>query len=414
MYKQGRLCNMMLSVAAVMFALSCGNNSTSKKSEAGHEHSETHVHGNEHSEHDHAGHDHEVEAHAKGLIAFSAAQAESAGLKTEIVELGKFSGVIRTSGEILPAQGDETTVSATTSGIISFGNGLTPKAGHTRMLPGAKVLNGSTLLWISAKNIADGDPAVKAKAVYETAEKEYNRASELVKTGAISRKSLEQAELAYKTALAEYEAYRGRSSESGVAVKSPMPGYIKQILVNEGDYVEAGQALAVVTQNRRLQLQADVPEKYFNRISAVTMANFRPSYSDKTFSLKDLGGRLVSSGRASARGSFYVPVIFEFSNTDNFIPGAYSDVYLIESERDNVISVPESALTEEQGVYFVYLKVGVEDYKKQEVKIGQTDGIRREILSGLNAGDEVVAEGAFQVKLASVSGIVPEGHSHNH
>ena len=78
-----------------------------------------------------------------------------------------------------------------------------------------------------------------------------------------------------------------------------------------------------------------------------------------------------------------------------------------------MISVPTTALTEEQGIYFVYVKLDEEGYKKQEVRIGADDGLRTEILSGLKAGDEVVTRGAYQVKLASVSGAIP-GHTHNH
>ena len=78
-----------------------------------------------------------------------------------------------------------------------------------------------------------------------------------------------------------------------------------------------------------------------------------------------------------------------------------------------MISIPETALTEEQGAYFVYVNIHDDEYRKQEVKIGETDGIRREILKGLNVGDVVVTRGAVQVKLASVKGTIP-GHTHNH
>ena len=78
-----------------------------------------------------------------------------------------------------------------------------------------------------------------------------------------------------------------------------------------------------------------------------------------------------------------------------------------------MISVPASALTEEQGINFVYLRLDEEGYKKQEVKIGMSDGSRVEILSGLKEGDEVVTQGAIHVKLASASAAIP-GHTHNH
>ena len=48
-----------------------------------------------------------------------------------------------------------------------------------------------------------------------------------------------------------------------------------------------------------------------------------------------------------------------------------------------------------------------------EVKLGESNGIRTEIVSGLKPGDNVVTKGAYNVKLASASNIIP-AHTHNH
>jgi len=87
---------------------------------------------------------------------------------------------------------------------------------------------------------------------------------------------------------------------------------------------------------------------------------------------------------------------------------------LLSNPLENVISVPVSALTEEQGLNFVYLQLDEEGYKKQEVTLGQSNGDKVQVLSGLKAGDKVVTKGVYQVKLAAVSSIMPEGHSHSH
>ena len=435
----------------------------------GHDHAGADAHAAQ--AHDHAGsdgHDHAEstahgQSHAPGIIEFSAVQAETAGLRTETVKAGPFSQAVKVSGEILPAQGDEITVVATTSGIVAFSNGLTSKSAaipasqasgsisqpsaqasqpsaqaihpsapasepsaqaihpsgqasrtvRTALVPGARITSGTSLAWISSRNMAEGDQALKAKATLDAAAREYERASALVESGAISRKEFEQAQLDYVNARAAYQAYEGRSAEAGVAVKASLTGYVKEVYVNEGDYVNAGQPLLTITRNRLLQLRADVPQKYYAALRNVSDANFRPAYSDETYSIKALGGRLVSAGR-SAAGTFYIPAIFEFSNTGDFVPGSYSDIYLIGSREEGIISVPESALLEEQGVYSVFVKVCESEYRKQEVRTGRTDGLRREILSGLNEGDEVVTAGTGQVRLASMSGVVPEGHSHNH
>jgi multidrug efflux pump subunit AcrA (membrane-fusion protein) len=106
-------------------------------------------------------------------------------------------------------------------------------------------------------------------------------------------------------------------------------------------------------------------------------------------------------------------VTFEFDNRGDMVPGAFVEVFLLSGERQGVISLPESALTEEQGLYFVYLKLDDECYKKQEVQLGTSNGERVEILSGLKDGDTVVTRGAIHVKLAAASNAIP-AHSHNH
>ena len=50
---------------------------------------------------------------------------------------------------------------------------------------------------------------------------------------------------------------------------------------------------------------------------------------------------------------------------------------------------------------------------KQEVTLGESDGERVEILTGVKQGDHVVTKGAVQVRLASAANAIP-AHNHNH
>ena len=75
--------------------------------------------------------------------------------------------------------------------------------------------------------------------------------------------------------------------------------------------------------------------------------------------------------------------------------------------------MPRTALTEEQGSFFVYLQVHDDCYKKQLVNIGADNGEQVQILSGIHAGDRVVVNGAYQVKLAGATNAIP-AHSHEH
>ena len=53
------------------------------------------------------------------------------------------------------------------------------------------------------------------------------------------------------------------------------------------------------------------------------------------------------------------------------------------------MTLPLTAITEEQGVHYIYIQVDKEGYRKQEVTLGENDGDRVEILSGLKKGETV-------------------------
>lgn len=367
-------------------------------------------------DHDHEGHDHEHEGHDHGKeaattaahsneIIFKEELAKAVGLQTKIVEPAPFTDVIKTSGSILAAQGDETTVVATVPGIVTFGN--------LSFVDGAAVRKGQAILSLASNTLSDGNVAARAKYAYENAKKEYERMEQLVGDKIVSAKDFEQARLNYENAKVAYEAVAGKQTANGVSVVSPMNGYLKNLQVKEGDYVAVGQPLATISQNSRLVLRAEVSEKYYQYLPAVQSANFRTPYDDKVYKLSDLHGRMLSFGKASDANSFYIPVTFEFDNKGAVIPGSFVEIYLLTSPMEEVLSVPVSALIEEQGVYSVFIRLDEEGYQKREVKLGANNGSEVQILSGLKPGENVVTQGAYQIKLASASNAIP-AHTHNH
>ena len=228
----------------------------------------------------------------------------------------------------------------------------------------------------------------------------------------ISQRELEDARQRYEAASATAKSLGSAAQRR--AMSTPISGYIKNLLVKPGDYVSAGQALATVTQSRHVQLRADVPERCYGMLPRIVSANFRMAYDSdhRIYSISELGGRLVSKGKASDTDDFFVPVIFEFNNSGDIVAGSFAEVYLLGAQRSGVLAVPSAAVTEAQGLFFVYVQTGHDVYRRVEVKTGATDGKRIEILGGLKAGDKVVTQGATQVRLAASASVVPEGHHH--
>ena len=103
---------------------------------------------------------------------------------------------------------------------------------------------------------------------------------------------------------------------------------------------------------------------------------------------------------------------FEFDNNGAVIPGAYVEVYLLGAPVADALAVPITAISEQQGLYYVYTQIASEVYERCEVKLVARDGRRVRILSGINAGDKVVTRGAVNLKMASASDAIPHGHEH--
>lgn len=342
-------------------------------------------------------------------IVISPADARAAGIKTETAQRGPFSGSIAVGGKIMATQGGEATVVAGMAGTVSLLQSLSE---------GSSVSRGAALFRISGNHIQGGDPAQQARITYEQARRTYERTARLAEEKIATARERDEALAAYEAARAAYEALAAdaRNTAGGTTVSAPLGGYVKNCLVKEGDYVTAGQPLATLTQDRRLYLKAYVPERYYAELDGITGAQFKTSYSDETFDVTELNGRLVAVGRTpAAEIPGYLTVTFEFDNRGALVPGAFAEVCLLTrgKSRTDVVSVPRSALLEEQGVFYVYLHEDSSCYRRREVIPGNTNARRVEILTGLQGGEPVVTQGAMSIKLAGAGHAIP-AHTHNH
>ena len=381
----------------------------------GHDHShEGHDHDHEGHDHNHEGHDHEhadhnhesEEAKHSDEIIFPKAQAAKTTFEVREIQPASFNQVVKTTGQILAAPGDEAVIVATSNGVVSFTS--------NKLTEGTKVQKGQSLFQISSKNIAEGDYYTKVKATYEAAKASYDRAESLVKDKIISQKEFENIKLEFQNANTAYHAESNNKTAKAVTEPATISGHEKNSRVKEGEYITIGQPLATVSQNQRLVLRAEVSQRYYNAMQSIKSANFKTPYDNKVYSLEDLNGRLLSFGKTSNENLFFIPVSFEFDNKGEVIPGSFVEVYLISAPIENTLSIPVSALTNEMGTHYVYVQIDEEGYRKQEVALGANNGKEVQMIKGLRPGARVVTQGAYQVKMASASGAIPHGHSHEH
>jgi cobalt-zinc-cadmium efflux system membrane fusion protein len=314
--------------------------------------------------------------------------------------------IIKTGGEILPAQGDEKTVSATANGILIY-----RKTGIT---VGAPVSSGQSLFTISGGGITSNNiqsDYLKAKSNYDQATKILERKEKLYASKSISKADYEAASLEFNLAETEFNNLSKNYSQGGKSVSSSSAGFIKKLYKSEGEFVDIGEPLAIVTQNKKLTIRADINQLDYSKLNQNMTANFL--YNGAVYDISDLGGKLLSYGRSVSVENARIPVYFELNNRGDLLPGSFIEVWIKSNAKSKGLLIPKEALLEDYGQYSVIVQTSGEGFEKRNIQTGIYDGKFMEVLSGLEEGERVVTKGAYQVKMASMSGQAPaHGHAH--
>lgn len=342
-------------------------------------------------------------------IVFTKEQSWKIGFETAIPMFEPFGQVIKTTARVSSAQGDVTVIAAKTAGMILFSG--------QNILEGINVNAGQNLFTITANGLAENNSTVRyveAQNNYNKAKENYDRQKELAADKIVSEKDLLTSKTEYENAKITFETFSKNFSITGQSVICPMSGFLKQLFVSNGQFVEAGQPLISVTKNKTLLLQADVQQKYASILGSISSANIRTIYDNKSYTLEELNGKILSYGKSTNDDNYLIPVSLQIDNIGSFLSGGFVELYLKTLSSSKTITVPVTSLLEEQGVYSVLVQVNPELFEKKEVTIGVTDGIKTEITSGLNKDERIVTKGAIQVKLAqSTNSLDPHsGHVH--
>ena len=361
-------------------------------SEAAHDHAHDHGHAHGHA-HDHAEHADD------GTIHLEPAMAERFGVTVAKAETTPVGAVVKVGGIIEASTEAQGVITATTSGIITLTSGINV---------GSEVGIGTSIGRIKADNVSGGDANRAAQAALNAAQAEYDRIKPLWEERLVTQAQ-------YNAAVAELERARAAFSSSAATGRatSPIAGVITSLAVQTGQYVEVGAPIATVAALKNLTLTAQLPARHSSILADFADARVVDSQTGRTAMISELKGRRLNAN-VSAGAAGYVPVVFTFANDGRWVPGTAVEVYLMGNSTRQALTVPQSALCEQQGSYFVFIRLDEDCYLKQPVTIGVSDGQRVEILAGLKGGEDVVATGVTTVRLAENSGAIPEGHSHSH
>ena len=341
-------------------------------------------------------------------ISFLKEQAWKIDFATSSVNLTTFQNVIKTTGTLLPAVNMEKQVVATANGVVHFSS--------TDIVAGKTIQKNANLFRVSGSELTGSNLSIlhtRAKLNLEKAKTEFDRASSLRKDQIISEKDYLAAKTAFESAKSDFNNINKNFNANGISIKSPVKGFICNVYINEGQYVEKGTVLAKVDQGSRLMLKADIYQKHLTELAHIKSANFKLPYRNQIFNIDSLNGKLLAYGKDIHEQDYTTPLYFELDLTPDLYSGSFVEVFLKSKKANKALVIPKSAILEDQGLKYVFVQIGGENYEKRFITIGSDNGFEVEIMGGLHENERVVSKGTYFVKLASLAGVLP-AHSHEH
>ncbi|MBN2281063.1 MAG: efflux RND transporter periplasmic adaptor subunit [Candidatus Marinimicrobia bacterium] len=370
-----------------------------------------HVHSHEKSNHDHEhlsqshecenlDHDHDdsinTHNHSSTIEKF----------KTQAIEPRTFIRTIYTTGMIRIVPKNEWVITASSAGIINFLSGS--------LVEGIEVVKGQTLFSLSGNNMIDENPALQfihTKNAYLQSLENFNRAKHLIQEKIISSKEFQERKLKLAADSAAYWILKRNYHSESLTIQSSISGRLYKLFVQNGEYVEAGQKLAIVTGEDNHLLEVSLPKKYFSNLQKIGSGTFKMEY-DKQFYSFTSTARISYANRITS-GSPYIPVLFNIENK-NLLPGSFAEVWLNVEKKPDSIVIPKSALIEQQGLYFVFKEVAENDFLKVRIQVEAINAHEAKISSGLHVGDEILIGGVLEMKLLQSTGAIDPHAGHNH
>lgn len=342
-----------------------------------------------------------------GGITFLKEQAWKIDFQTMPVIQGEIYNIINTSGVWKATTGSTKTIAATANGSLDFA--------LSNFTEGIAVKKGQLLMNISSKALSSGNLQLEiknAKLNYEQLKASFLRKKELYASKIISKTEFETLEKNYLIAKSDYEIISEGVSESGKQIRTPFDGFIKRILVSNGSYVNQGMPLVVIGPDHSTVLESKVSPSYLLTMDNVQEVWYK-SIQGNWVNVADEGGAVLSIGKDITLDNPLVSV-FTFVNKKITMPnGSLTEVQIAMGNSQLNTMISSSALLEDYGSYSVIVQLTGESFERRPVKIGKRNGKNVEILDGLEVGEVVITQGAYQVKMASMSGETP-AHGHEH
>lgn len=231
-----------------------------------------------------------------------------------------------------------------------------------------------------------------AKARYDLAEANNDRAKQLSRTGNVTEKAIDEAAANFEIARAALELQRVRLSKH--VVVAPFAGRVGLRKVSPGGFIAVGTAIVNLEKIDFLKVDFKLPELFLPSVAVGQKVDITvDALPDRMFQgeIYAIDPQVDVNGRALALRA-------RIPNDDFALrPGLFARVLVKGKQTREVVLAPESAIVPRGGETFVYR---IENGKAMEtkVKLGERRGAEVEIVEGIVPNTQIVTAGQLKLR----------------
>lgn len=212
-------------------------------------------------------------------------------------------------------------------------------------------------------------------------------------------------EIQYLQAKSQYEAQESavKQLESQVgksSIRAPFSGIIDDVIKDQGTVVSPGPGSEVfrIVNLSNMYIEVEVPEAHLPNVTPGKMVQvYFPVLGDSVTTKVRQTGNFINPNNRSFSVEIPVP-----NKKGTVKPNLTAVVKINDYTSEKAILIPQSVVSEnaegEQYVYLVKEENGNPITAKAIIKPGKTQGDYLEVLSGIDAGNQIIVEGARSVR----------------
>lgn len=281
---------------------------------------------------------------------------------------------------------------------------------EVRVRSGDAVRRGQVLLRIDAPGARAGAQASLAQAgaadaALVSARADFERARRLHERKYLSDAALERARAQLHAVEAQAAAATAQARAAGEAagweeLRAPYDGWVTAVRVSAGDLAQPGQPLVAVYAPGPMRILADVPEDVAHELAPDRPV--RLSFPAGSCASAPAEVASFTQVRAVDPRSRSVGVRVELPSMRDCMPGVVVRLGLPMRTDRKALSIPGTAVVRRGEMDAVYVAAAGGRMQLRQVRLGEAQGDRVEVLAGLEPGEQVVRDAAhFQPPVAT-------------